>query len=279
MHLDPRTKLTATIGVSILAVCLDHPLSLAILTAVCALCFFIATPDLKQAKLVIGFTLLTCWGIVISQGIFYQSYPRTVLFILLPRFHIAGIQLGGLYIYVQGLFYGLVQSLRFASCMLAGIALCMSTPADEIFAGLIAIRIPYTLSFLATVAIRFLPTFANEIENVRASMRLKGYKPFKKGLVHTINTELGSVLPIMAGAIRRSRDVADALLSRGFDPLAQRTLYNRLCWPSWEKGITTVILALASGTAILRIMFWLYENGMYYSSNLRGIYSFVRFYL
>ncbi len=276
---DPRTKLIATFSISLLAISFDHPITLTILVCLSLLALVITKPPIKQLKMILLFVLLTCWGVIISQGIFYQAFPRTILFVIIPPFNIGHIHLGGLYMYVQGLFYGLIQSLRFAACLFAGVALCMSTSSDDLFLGLTSLHIPYAISFLAIVAVRFLPIFAEEFENVRASMRLKGYRPFKKGFISTIKSELYTVVPVLAGAIRRSREVADALLSRGFDPLAPRTRYRTLFWPIWERCMIFIFFLTAISIATTKILFWLYENQIFYLSFLRPLYGIVRFYM
>ena len=279
LKFDPRTKLIATLSISLLAISLDHPITLAILATLSFCALLLSKPQLKQLKMILLFIVLTCWGVIISQGIFYQAFPRTILLTIIPPFRIGTIHLGGLYIYVQGLFYGLVQSLRFAACLLSGVALCISTSVDDLFLGLVSLKIPYAISFLAIVAVRFLPIFAEEMENVRASMKLKGYKPFKKGILMTIKSELYTIVPVLTGAIRRSREVADALLSRGFNPLANRTQYKTLSWSLWEKGIISLFFLCAITIATVKILFWLYVNQILYFSTLRPLYGIVRFYM
>ncbi len=276
---DPRTKLLATFSISLLAISLDHPITLGILALLSFCALLLSKPQLKQLRMILLFVVLTCWGVIISQGIFYQAFPRTILFTIIPPINIGSLHLGGLYVYVQGLFYGLVQSLRFAACLLSGSALCISTSVDDLFLGLISLKIPYTISFLAIIAIRFLPIFASELENVRISMKLKGYKPFKKGIVSTIKSELYTTIPVLAGAIRRSREVADALLSRGFNPLAKRTQYRILSWSLLEKSFICLFFLCAVTIATIKILFWLYVNQILYFSALRPLYGIVRFYM
>jgi len=276
---DPRTKLIATLSISLLAISLDHPITLAILATLSFCALLLSKPHFKQLKMILLFLALTCWGVIISQGIFYQAFPRTVLFTIIPPLTIGTMHLGGLYIYVQGLFYGLIQSLRFAACLISGVALCISTSVDDLFLGLISLKVPYAISFLAIVAVRFLPIFAEEMENVRASMKLKGYEPFKRGLIMTIRSELYTIVPVLTGAIRRSREVADALLSRGFNPLAQRTQYKTLTWSLLEKGCISLFFLCAVTIATIRILFWLYVNQILYFSALRPLYGIVRFYM
>ncbi len=277
--LDPRTKLFFTLSVSLLAISLDQPFSLGLLAAVATGAFLLARPSWPRIRLALIFIFFTVWGLMFSQGLFYQRFPRTVILTLMPPVEIAGLHIGGLYIYKQGVFYGLIQSLRFISGLMAGLALCLSTPPDRLFWGLVGLRIPYGLSFLAVMAIRFLPVVSEEMANVRAAMRLKGYRPLARGLKKTLITELQVILPVMAGAVRRSREVAEALLTRGFDPLAPRNSYRRLTWRPGEVAASVGLLVFAGGVAGLKILFWLYQQEILYLTSLRPFYALVRFYL
>ncbi len=277
--IDPRTKIVFTLGVSLLSVTLDHPLSLGFLALLCLGAFLSIQPRAVHLKGALIFMGLTIWGIMFSQGIFYQRFPRTVLITLVPGFKILGLEFQGLNLYIQGIFYGLVQSLRFVSTMSAGLALCLSTSTHQLFRGLIGLKVPYGLAFLAMVALRFLPVITEEIKSVRAAMRLKGYSPFKSGMRHTLLTELSCVLPVLAGTVRRSKQMADALMTRGFHPTGKRTFYKMNPWPLGQRMAVLLFMLIASQAAIMRILFWLYEQNLCYISKLRPLYSMVRFYL
>ncbi len=278
-NLDPRTKITLALTVSLLSITLDHASSLGLLAVVCFIVFLATKPKAVHLRGTILFFCLTVWGVMLSQGIFYQGYPRTVVFTVVPAFDLWGHHCKGLYVFQQGLWYGAVQSLRFVATLSAGLALCLSTSPQGLFKGLTSLKVPYSLSFLAVIAVRFLPAIAEELNQIRRAMALKGYKPFKSGFAHTIKTELSCALPLLAGTVRRSREMAESLLLRGFNPAGERTLFSQSQWEAREKIFAVCIMGMAVGAACARILFWLYEQDIYYNTTLRPLYSLVRFYL
>ncbi len=273
--LDPRSKLLFVVSISILSVSLDNTVSLSILAVLSAIFFALSFPSFPRIKMVFFLILLTTWGVVISQGMFYNRYPRTILFTIIPPFELLGHNFYGLHIYIQGLYYGLVQSLRFISCALSGIALCFSTSPDRMFLGLMGLRIPRTLSFLSIMAIRFIPEFMDEFSQVRQAMRIKGYKPFKRGIIYTVKSELKSLYPVFASAIRRSEEISESLIVRGFNPLDEK-ISRRERWKRAEMLPSFFFLLLSFFILLVKITFYLYERGILYEGFLRPLYHVAR---
>ncbi len=273
--LDPRTKLSLVFGISLLAVVLDQWFSLLALFSLSFFLFLAAKPKGSHLKGALLMAVLTTWGVMVSQGIFYQNFPRTVLFYLVPPFEIWGWHSNGLPVYRQGLYYGAVQSLRFNAGMFAGLALCLSTSVEKLYYALSRLPIPRGLSFLSVSAIRFLPVVAEELKNVRQALRLKGYRPFRCGWWTTLHTELSVPLPVLAGAVRRARDLSDSLLTRGFDPLASNPS-RLLFWPVWEKILSLSFLGLCFVVLMMKLLFWLYLQEILYLDQWRGLYALAR---
>ncbi|NQU44783.1 energy-coupling factor transporter transmembrane protein EcfT [bacterium] len=272
-QLDVRLKMAIGFSISALVVLADSLPFLAGL-ALCGLVFCaLSRPTLGQVRLILFSSALLIWGLMFSQGLFYNQYPRTVLIPFLPsnRFFPDGLN-----IYREGIHYGLFQSLRMVAVMLTGYAVCFTTEPDRFFRGLLAMRMPYSLSFMAVTAIRFIPIVAQEFGTVRRAMRLKGYRPFRNGLRDTLRTEVSSLRPVLAGTIRRSEEVALSILTRGFAFGIRRTSYReaRLGPKSWLLLAALAALVLAVMTC--KTLFWLYHHQVYYSPALRPIYAFAR---
>jgi len=238
--------------------------------------FLLARPNRSQWKLVLVSTLLVVWGLLLSQALFYQRYPRHALVVLLePNWFFED----GLRIYAEGIRHGLVQSLRITAVGLVSYAICFSTQPDQFLRGLLGLGVPFSLAFMATSAIRFLPVVAGEFRTVRTAMRLKGYRPFRRGLVDTIRTEIASLRPVLAGSIRRSQEVALSILVRGFSPEAPRSSLLEQRAPRGERLAAAALILLVAAVAVCKILFLLYVYEIYYAPQLRPLYALVRHWL
>ncbi len=274
--LDVRIKMAFGFLMSLVSIMVDSFATLGIAASVGLVFFMLSRPNISQIKLVTFSTLLIVWSMMISQGLFYNEFPRHVLIVLMkPNMFLKD----GLKIYQQGIHHGLIQSFRLMAMFFTGYAICFSTEPDRFMAGLLAMRVPFSLSFMVVTAIRFLPVVTNEFRTVRTAMRLKGYRAFHSSIFHTVKTEIAGLRPVLAGTIRRSKEVALSILTRGFDIDGKRTtLYEEHFKPShWI--ILAVMIIFVAGLMYCKIMFWLYQNEFCYSQELRPLYVFVRTWL
>jgi energy-coupling factor transport system permease protein len=280
-RLDVRLKMAIGFSMSLLVVLVDGVPMLAAVAAVGALVFALGRPTTAQVKLV-GVTLaLVVWGLMLSQGIFYSRFPRHALVVLVKEYGEHSqrpdwLLPDGLMIYTQGLYYGLVQSLRFVAMALVGYAICFSTEPDRFLRGLLAMRVPFSLAFMAVSAIRFLPLVAEEFRAVHLAMRLKGYRPFRHGIRDTIRVEVASLRPVLAGTIRLSQEVALSVLTRGFALDARRTSLHDERFRAWHWAALAGMIGIVGAIAACKVLFWLYEHELYYAAALRPLYAFVR---
>jgi energy-coupling factor transport system permease protein len=274
--LDVRLKMAIGFAVSLLVILVDTLASLSFCALLGTCCFVLCYPNRKQAGLVGITTALIVWGLMFSQGIFYTNEPRHALFTLLPP---NPIFTSGLKVYSQGVYHGAVQSLRIIAATLSGFAICFSTEPDKFLRGLLSVKIPFSLSFMAVSAIRFIPVVAQEISTVRNAMRLKGYRPFSRGLADTVVSEIAVLRPVLAGTIRRSQEIALSIQTRGFSMNGRRTSWTESSLTTRDKCalwlIGIVVLAVTTG----KTLFWLYQWELFYSAWLRPLYGFVRLWL
>ncbi len=272
-RMDVRLKMVFGFSMSLVAIMVDSLLTLSAAAMIGIIFFILSRPNITQVKLVLFSIGLIVWSLMVSQGMFYNQFPRNVLVVLMePNMFFRE----GLHIYQQGIYHGLIQSFRFIAMIFTGYAICFSTEPDRFMTGLLAIRVPFSLAFMSVTAIRFLPVIVNEFKTVRTAMYLKGYRFFQFGICHLIKTEISALRPIIIGTINRSQEVALSILTRGFDIEGSRTsLYEERFKPHhWV--ILTGLVVFIGGLLYCKVMFWLYQSEVYYMVELRPLYAFVR---
>ncbi len=274
-RLHPYTKFALSFLVSALSVLLDRALSLTILAFFSLGLFLSARPGKPLLRTYLLLLLTTVWGLMVSQGLFYQDWPRTVLFCLIPP----GEHLAGLCFVKEGFLYGLIQSLRLTAALSTGLYLVTSTPRETLFRALAALPLPRGLTLMAVSAVRFLPTVAEDLRLVRQALRLRGYRPLRCGLLRTLRTELAVLYPLLVRAVRHSRALSDALLVRGFDPLSPSARGLLPPWPLRERLLVAALFGLTLAVLAAKILFWLYLQEVLYVESLRTLYAFVRDFL
>ena len=263
---DPRARLLLLLLYGAIGLCLDGAIPLLILAALPTL-LLLAHPNAAGWRLrIVGLAALLCWSTVLSQGLFWAGWPRTPIFAL-----------GPLALYREGLIHGLVQSARFVAALSAGALVVTATPADRLLAALISLRLPPGLVMMGTAALRALPMIAAEWVAIRQARAQRG-RPWRPP--HTwIAQEAALLRPLMARCLRRARALAESLDARGFDPLAPRTVLLPVALPAFERAVIAAAAAAFLALAALRLLFLLYQAGVWYDGRLLEVYAWVRLYL
>lgn len=277
--LSSRAAMALTLQFALVTLLVERPLNLGILTGLAALYWLTGRRGRHWAPVLL-ILILSTWSVMLTQGLFYEGFPRTALVRLLPG---SVFPLGdppGLYLYGEGLLHGLLQSLRFNVMILLGAGLLARYGNDELVEGLRGFRLPATLCFLFSLALRFLPLMVEELRTAWTAQRLRGFRPFGAGAggVWRHPGTVGRVIlfPWFASNLRKSDEIAAALLSRGFapedggliQPLGREEAL--ICWAG--------LLAVASLAAAL-VLTALHVRGMFTLEGLAALYRWVTLYV
>ena len=277
--LEPRTKILMMLISGCLVILLDSPTALLVCFLGSLALVALSVPTWRQIGLLCAFLFFTTWGLIYSQAIFYNEFPRTVLFTLVPAdLPLIGKMTGGIRVYREGLFHGIVQSLRFNTTLVIGCFIVWTTQPRDLLLALAQLRVPATLAFMVTTALHFIPVIANEAMTVFRSQRLRGFRYFRLNLFATCRGILNSFRPILAGNIRHATHLGESVESRGFSPetVTQRTSLRTLKMGAWDFSLLAVLFVCLMGVVGLKLLYFFYANGIYYASWLRHAYTFAR---
>jgi energy-coupling factor transport system permease protein len=206
-RLRPQTAILLSVELATLTLLLGNAAPLGLLAGLAALYAF-AGATRRQGLLALLVAGLATWSVMVSQGLFYAGEPRTALVRLVsPAFFPFG-EPPGMYLYGEGLVYGLVQSLRFDVMILLGAGLIARYGSDELTDGLRRLRLPAPLCFLFSMALRHLPLLGEDVRTTWQALRLRGLSPLGSRLLR----------PLAAANLRRADEIAAALIARGFSP-------------------------------------------------------------
>ena len=279
-YLHPRTKIVVLAVAGCLVVLLDSPISLAVcfLASICLV--GLSRASWHQIRLLILFVLCGTWGLVYSQAIFYNEFPRTPIFTLIDGdFPVIGEVTDGIRFYREGLLYGAVQSLRFSTTLAIGCYVVWTTPPRDLLLAFVQLRVPYSLAFMVTTALRYIPLIGSEAITVVRLQRLRGFRFLRLNPIQTFTGILNSLRPILTNNMRRATQLGEAVESRGFSPAVaagDRTSLRALKMGRWDGGLVVLLLTCLLGVICLKALYFLYANGVFYASWLRGVYTFAR---
>ncbi|MDP2766456.1 MAG: energy-coupling factor transporter transmembrane component T [Candidatus Methanoperedens sp.] len=275
-RIDPRAKIIILISTAFTVVALDNPKTMLLLLLISLSGYALARLPLSKLKVLGILLMLGIWGTMLSQALFYSQLPRTVIFtIISPGTPFLGDITGGFFVYQEGFRYGAVQGLRSATMLSVGLLMAWTTDARNMLNGLVRLKIPYNIAFMVVTSIRFLPIIIAEVATIIAVQRLRGFKPTRVGL-GMIKTAINTLTPTLASCVRRASVLAISVEGRAFRAYDTRTYLKELRFTFLDRAIIFTGISLALVIIISKVLYGLYASEIYYSSNLRELYTFVR---
>lgn len=212
--LDPRLKLFMLLALSTAGlVCKSH------LTLLAVLGLAVLLLAAGRAGLPAGKTVLRLLGVVLFAFVMQCVFVRGGE---------AALTAGGrVLVRSEGLDLAIRSALRlmiiFASAL---IVLCGE--ARDYLLALTQMKIPYEIAFMVLAALRFIPALRQEAQDVLCAVQMRGTKIKKQGFGKKLSIYLSILMPVVAGALRRSEEMALAMEARAFRALPKRSSMRTL---------------------------------------------------
>lgn len=151
----------------------------------------------------------------------------------------------------EGLLIGLSLAERGVAIAAYTLLVVLSTDPEDLVRSLVQqARLPARFAYPALAAYRVLPLLGEEWEAIRLARRLRG-QGRRPGPVGWCREQGRSLVPLLAGAIRRADRVALAMDSRGFGGDRPRTHYRDVRFGAADAWL--IVAAAAGGAGILVI--------------------------
>jgi energy-coupling factor transport system permease protein len=230
--LDVRTKIIIVLCISTPAVLIQDPY---ILTAVFAVSILLSLFTGSNLKMVFK-KLSNVWYIflvlVLLQSIFSGSGQKL-------------LSIGGLTILTAG---GIIKGVEFVlRLMIIIISATIMTTSNhrEIIQGLNQFKVPYEISFMVSVAIRFLPMLSSEIKNTLIAVQLRGIEIEKLKFFKRISLYRYIFYPVLINTVKKAQGISIAMEARAFRAYPYRTSYLILKFRAIDYFIIPVSFLLA----------------------------------
>lgn len=157
----------------------------------------------------------------------------------------------GDYSFYRGSFLaGLAASLRLAALLVLALIAGLTTDGpDFVRATVQQLRVPYRIGYTALAAYRFVPRFRRDLELIRQAHRVRGTGG-RRGPIAALQRFVGSIVPLLAGAIRHAERVALAMDARSFGAHTTRT-ERHLVPLRVRDGVFTVVFLAATAAVVV----------------------------
>ncbi len=178
----------------------------------------------------------------------YLSYSKRRLLTSLKSSVILIILIFGLnYLTVRDPYFSGSMVLRLVNMITASAIFMASTDPSELGDILTKLKIPYHIAFAFVIALRFIPTLAEDVEYVMASQASRGLEVEGGKFLERIRKLVPLLVPLIIVAIRRGYQLAEALESKAFGSSDRRGYYVVYRWGLWDYllilySLTTISL-------------------------------------
>lgn len=232
-RLDPRSKLAFSFVYTVLLFLANHPLYLFALTL---MIFFIgwsgaALGRLKKITPVlvfIGLMTIFLWTLFIDG-----------------KTHLIG------WIDVESVLFGMTAALRIINVILLTMVFFATTRVEELTTGMVKLGFPYPISFVFSMAMRWVPTLLAAMYLIIQAQRSRGLDLESGSIIEKMKRSVPLVVPVILMSLRNINQLAMALESKGFGASRQRTSYLQLRLTRSDKAVLLVTLFMAVGGSIV----------------------------
>lgn len=198
MHnLDPRTKLIMVIVLSSLS-----------------LMYFEIVPLLLI--LLLNTLLITLAKCLKEWYMTFQGLTILIAFVFIFNF------------FLVSPIFAIVTVLRLLALASSFAIFFLTVHPDDLTQSLIQMHVPFDYAFSFSLAIRFVPTIAQEATSIMDAQMSRGLELQKGNLIQKARNYLPILVPLIVNAIRRALQIAESLESRGFGAEDKRTYLYEL---------------------------------------------------
>nr|WP_319494942.1 energy-coupling factor transporter transmembrane component T [uncultured Desulfobacter sp.] len=129
------------------------------------------------------------------------------------------------------------------------LALAVSSRVQDIMNSLKTLGLPFVIYLPASVMIRFIPEFINDVKLIRESMRIKGFNPgIQFVTLHPFLVVRLLVVPLTIRALRSADTLAVAAELKGMDANTSMTQTPTPGPGAWDIIATACVLVLTFGS-------------------------------
>ncbi|RLE89158.1 MAG: hypothetical protein DRJ49_03945 [Thermoprotei archaeon] len=224
--LDPRSKAIMTIVIMILSLIFYEPIPLILILLLNILIIYIGKSLREWLNSMRGVALLIVFIFVLNY-IFSISENR--------------------------LNYSVVMALRFINVVSSFSLFFLTTSPDDFADALLKLRIPYEYVLMFTMALRFVPTLARDLQIIYDAHRSRGLEIDTGNFIERTRKLLPILITLFIFEIKRSLSIAEALESRAFNPRVKRTYFKELRMKSIDWLVVLLMLLLLTVVVVMKI--------------------------
>ena len=155
------------------------------------------------------------------------------------------------YLALRNIYASLIPVIRFTLFLVVIDVFFLTTDPDDFALTLEALHLPLIISLSFTLALRFIPTIAQQVNEIIEAQISRGLRLDQGNFLKRLKNYIPVLVPVIILSIKRSIEVAESLEIRGVDPEAKRISYTYLRLA--KKDVEYIIINLIAIISIYAI--------------------------
>ena len=108
---------------------------------------------------------------------------------------------------------------------------------------------------MISIALRFIPDLIDETKRITKAQASRGVDFNEGSFLTRVTSMVSLIIPLFISSVLRAEDLANAMESRNYNPVAKRTRYKLLLWNYKDSISITLCLIVLIGIIILSVVF------------------------
>ncbi len=247
-RMEPGVKILLTLAYAVVVLMLRSPAAYGIYALFTAALIFISGIPFKMMlkglkPLMWLFVFTTLFNIFLIPG-------REILSLNLKLFTLS--------ITAEGIITSLYLAVRLILLVMGTSLLTLTTAPlqltdgiEKLLSPLKVIRVPaHEIAMMMTIAIRFIPTIADEADRVMKAQKARGADMESGGIFRRAKAMIPVIVPLLAGAFRRADDLAVAMDSRCYNGDKRTRMKETHAGASDAVGAAVLVAVSAAAMAV-----------------------------
>ena len=147
---------------------------------------------------------------------------------------------------------GVRMTLRLVNIIISFSLFFQTTHPEDLTQAFVKLGLSYPIAFSFSLAFRFVPTLANEVDTITKAQKSRGLVLQRGGFLQQIRNLFPLLIPLITNSIKRAYFVAESLEARAFGVIKHRTNLYPLKFRLGDWIVCILLLGLLAGGIWLR---------------------------
>jgi len=221
-RLNPWCKLAWIAAVFVLALLFDSPVYL-LLLSLSTLPVILAAKIWKEWLSVMRFAFFLCLLIIVINALVSNQGSH-----VLYQFPVAIPIVGAPRITLEGILWGIGNSLRLLAIISAFTVLMFAIHPDDLMLAMVKAKLPYKSVMVTSLSTKFVPALIDDAQCIADAKKSRGLELDRGGRIQRVKSYASIAIPLLSNSLDRAVQVAEAMEARAFGSGEKRTFYKEL---------------------------------------------------